>query len=317
MQPDDTPIITRMAGATPGVEADQASVVLAAIDLAIEEHATWLGLWHRAIVCRLPGATAELADNVPTFSNFARWYASEHERELVSQQIFQALWAAFREMRECGLALLPKAAAEGSLETADYDAFAEKVGEFERLARRVRRAFQEAVVDLDPLTGVRSRRNMMDELEREKARAFRMESPFGIALCDIDHFKAVNDTHGHLAGDAVLLSVVSRIVSKLRPYDSIFRYGGEEFLIALPDSTLAVTLSVAERLCQTVRAAPVLIEGGPAIDTTVSLGICIVDGTAALPEAIERADRALYAAKNGGRDRVIAWDPSLDAGAAE
>jgi diguanylate cyclase (GGDEF)-like protein len=306
-----------MAGATPGVEADQARVVLAAIDLAIEEHAAWLGLWHRAIVCRLPGATEELADNAPAFSNFARWYASEHERELVSQQIFRELWEAFREMRESGLALLPKAAVEGSLETAEYDAFAAKTGAFERLARRVRRAFQEAVVDFDPLTGVRSRRNMMDELEREKARALRMGTSLGIALCDIDHFKAVNDTHGHLAGDAVLLSAVSRIVSKLRPYDSIFRYGGEEFLIALPESTLAMTMSVAERLCQTVRAAPVLIEGGPAIDITISLGICIVDGAAALSDAIKRADRALYAAKDGGRDRVIAWDPSLDAGAAE
>jgi len=158
---------------------------------------------------------------------------------------------------------------------------------------------------------------MMDELEREKARALRMGSCFGIALCDIDHFKAVNDTHGHLAGDAVLRSVVSRIVSKLRPYDSIFRYGGEEFLIALPDSTLAMTMSVAERLCQTVRAAPVRIEGGPAVDITISLGICIVDGAAVLSDAIKRADQALYAAKDGGRNRVIAWDPSRDARAAE
>lgn len=312
MQSEEKPVITRIAGAAPGAEADSASAVLAAIDLAIEEHADWLRMWHRAIVCRLPGVVEDVAVNSSASSNFAKWYESESERELVSQQIFHELWEAFQEMRECGRALLPKAVAAGSLEAGEYDAFALKIGDFERLARRVRRAFQQAALDLDPLTGVRSRRNMMDELDREKARALRMGTTFGVALCDIDHFKAVNDTYGHPAGDAVLLSVVSRLVSKLRPYDSIFRYGGEEFLIVLPDSTLSMAMSAAGRLCHTVRAAPVVIEGGPAIDVTISLGVCIVDETVALADAIERSDRALYAAKNSGRDRVVPWDPSLE-----
>lgn len=312
MQPDDTPVITRIADAQSGAGLDEARFILAAIDLALEEHAAWLGLWHRAVICRIPDGGGALAEDASSFGNFSRWYASEHDRELVSQQIFEELWDAFRAMRETGCALLPKAIATGCLETAAYDAFVQHIGDFERLARRVRRAFQEAVVDLDPLTGARSRRNMMDELEREHARAQRMGTTFGVALCDIDHFKAVNDTHGHLTGDAVLLSVVSRIVSKLRPYDSIFRYGGEEFLIALPDSTLETAVGIAERLCQTIRATPILIEGGSAIHATASLGVCVVDKGLPLSDAMERADRALYAAKENGRDRVVAWDSTLD-----
>lgn len=312
MHPDDAPVMTRVAGAPPGAGLDEARFILAAIDLALEEHAAWLRLWHRAVICRIVDGGDALAEEASSFGNFSKWYTSEQDRELVSQQIFVELWDAFRAMRENGRALLPKAIAAGCLETAAYDAFVQDIGDFERLARRVRRAFQEAVVDLDPLTGARSRRNMMDELEREHARAQRMGTTFGLALCDVDHFKAVNDTHGHLAGDAVLLSVVSRIVSNLRPYDSIFRYGGEEFLIALPDSTLGTAVGIAERLCQTIRAAPILIEGGPAIDATASLGVCVVGRELPLSDAMERADRALYAAKEGGRNRVVAWDPSLD-----
>lgn len=312
MLPEETPVITRVVGAPPGAGTDQASVVLAAIDLAIEEHSDWLRWWHRTVVCRLPEAAAGITGEASASSHFAKWYESEHECELVSQQIFQELWAAYRDMRDFGRDLLPKAVAAGSVETEAYDTFARKIGNFERLARRVRQAFQQAALDLDPLTGVRSRRSLMDELEREKARSLRMGTTFGIALCDIDRFKAVNDAYGHLVGDAVLVSVVSRIVSKLRPYDSIFRYGGEEFLIALPDSTLSMAMSAAERLCNAVRAAPVVIEGGPAVESSISFGVCIVDGSLALSDAIERSDRALYAAKNEGRDRAVAWDPSIE-----
>ncbi len=80
----------------------------------------------------------------------------------------------------------------------------------------------------------------------------------------------------------------------------------------MPDANLATAIGIAERLWQTIRAAPILIEGGSAIDATVSLGVCIVEKGLDLPEAIERADRALYAAKNYGRDRVVAWDETLD-----
>lgn len=315
--PEDTPVVTRIAGAPPGAEVDRAQAILAAIDLAIEEHAAWLRMWHRAIVCRRSSAAEDLADDAPAFGNFAKWYASEREREPTSQQAFRELWQAFGAVREAGRALLPKAAEAGSLEVREYDVFARKAEEFERLARRVRRAFQEAAVELDPLTGVRTRRNMMDELQRETARALRGRTTLGVALCDVDRFKAVNDAHGHPVGDAVLLSIVTRIVRKLRRYDSIFRYGGEEFLIALPDSTLSVATSVAERLRHAVRAAPIAMEGGPEIDATISVGVCIVDETVSLADAIGRADRALYAAKNAGRDRVVAWDALPDARGGE
>jgi len=308
MRREETPVVTRISGAFPREEAAQAGAILVAIDAAMEEHADWLRAWHRAVVCRVPKVTG---DSASPFGKFAQWYAAEGAQELLSQRVFVELWQAFRNMHDCGQKLLPKAEA-GCLETDEYDAFLHKIGTFERLARRVRQAFQEATVDLDPLTGARNRRNMMDELEREKARSARMGTAFGIALCDVDHFKSVNDTYGHRAGDAVLISVVSRIVGKLRPYDSIFRYGGEEFLIALPDSGDEVALSIAERLCHTVRAGPVLLEDGTAVDVTASFGICIVDEAVTLTSAIERADRALYAAKSGGRDRVVRWSRSLD-----
>ena len=308
--PPDAPAPTiRVAGPAANTSAEQASEILAAIDFALAHHAEWLQGWHRAVACKLPSAVDGLAHDPPALAEIADWPSVGHG--FLARQLFQELGAAFLEMRTCGLALLPKAAAVGAVEPGQYDVFAEKTANFERLAHRIRQTFEQAAIDLDPLTGVRGRRNMMDELEREKARAARTETSFGLAMCDIDQFKSVNDRFGHRIGDAVLLAVVSRLAGRLRPYDSLFRYGGEEFLIALPDSTLAMTMSIAKRLCRAVRAAPIAMENGPAVEITASLGICMVDGSIALADAIERADRALYAAKRRGRNRVVAWHPSL------
>jgi len=123
-------------------------------------------------------------------------------------------------------------------------------------------------------------------------------------MADIDHFKHINDGHGHAAGDAVLVEVVSRMMEAVRPYDLVGRYGGEEFLVVLPNCGESVSLTVAERLRSSIARTP--MTAGSLLNVTSSFGVASSHLGEALELLLARADAALYGAKNAGRDRVMA-----------
>ncbi|MBI3145054.1 MAG: diguanylate cyclase [Pseudogulbenkiania sp.] len=155
----------------------------------------------------------------------------------------------------------------------------------------------------DALTGLPNRRHFLDALKRQAAQAARDGAPFCVAMLDIDHFKAVNDRHGHAAGDLILQMAAERLGRNLREMDLMGRLGGEEFAVLLPGSTLAEALAVAERLRSEMAAAPVKI-GHTAVPVTISLGVAQSVPGEAGGTLLSRADTGLYLAKNGGRNRV-------------
>ncbi len=156
----------------------------------------------------------------------------------------------------------------------------------------------------DILTGISNRASIMDALRSELSRQAREHRSFGVILADIDHFKNVNDTYGHLCGDQVLQAVALRMKESMRPYDTVGRYGGEEFLIIAPASDAAGTLALAERIRGALAATPVSTKGG-AVHLTVSLGATVsIDAQGVDPQMLLRlADQALYRAKQQGRNR--------------
>jgi diguanylate cyclase (GGDEF)-like protein len=156
---------------------------------------------------------------------------------------------------------------------------------------------------IDPLTGVFNRRSFLEFSVREEARAQRGGAGFAVLMIDIDHFKRVNDTYGHQAGDAVIKELADVATRTLRPSDILARYGGEEFVVSLPDTDYAQARVVAERLRTAIETAAVISEAG-AIRFTVSIGVATCSHNQPLRDAIARADKALYAAKNAGRNRV-------------
>ena len=158
----------------------------------------------------------------------------------------------------------------------------------------------------DDLTGLLNRRAMLDRMQLEQRRSLRSGSPLLIAQLDIDHFKVVNDTHGHATGDLVLQSFADTVRRNVRDTDVLARWGGEEFVLLLCDTPAADAVTLMERLRQAVQAMQVPVaQGGQPITVTVSIGLARHTPADPLAGTLERADRALYAAKAGGRNRVV------------
>ena len=160
----------------------------------------------------------------------------------------------------------------------------------------------------DELTGIFNRRHFFTLAEREFSRSRRYGGPLSAIMLDVDHFKNVNDTHGHSAGDEVLRTIAARCQSCIRDLDVLGRYGGEEFAIVLPGTVLEQAQQhLAERLRRAVADAPIPTARGE-LTLTVSIGVAEATGeTKDLAALIDRADTALYQAKEGGRNRVVAW----------
>jgi two-component system cell cycle response regulator len=195
----------------------------------------------------------------------------------------------------------------------DKDEFAARVSTQLRRKRYVdqlRSSFQASLemAVTDQLTGLFNRRYLASHLSAMFDRACWTGRPLSVMVLDIDHFKRINDTHGHDAGDLVLKELAERMSRSVRGIDLACRYGGEEFLIAMPDTDMAFASVVAERLRQEIASAPFLIGGEHAkVDVTASIGIASTEGPEGdtAQKLIKRADKALYEAKTGGRNRVM------------
>ena len=182
----------------------------------------------------------------------------------------------------------------------------------------VRSGVEAAVID--PLTGLHNRRYAMPHLSRIAERAAKSRKPFAVMVADMDHFKQINDTHGHAAGDAVLIETARRLRENLRSVDLVARIGGEEFLIVMPGAGLSNARKAAQRLCRIIRDTPFEIPGlnTQVLAATISIGLTVCDPdlktTHTLPMTadalLDRADKALYSAKAEGRDRVTLLRPA-------
>lgn len=166
---------------------------------------------------------------------------------------------------------------------------------------------QHSLATHDGLTGVHNRLALMESMTRDAAQARRSNTPLAVLMVDIDHFKAVNDQHGHLAGDAVLREVAQRIGQRLRHADLLARYGGEEFVALLPLTDTQGAVAVAEDIRQAIAARPCVVHGVP-IPVAVSIGVCAAmpgAGAEGVEALLAASDQALYEAKHQGRNRVV------------
>ncbi len=283
--------------------------ILDELDKAIVEHMEWLKRWHCSLLCEDAPTPKDLAYDPHHLGRFGSWYVKNQHKGLVNQPVIRNLANLHRDLHENANRLMELARNNQPLPRDRYEAFMDISSSFIAKSRRLEKAFAAASSSLDPLTGIHNRQAMKHELEREHERFLRTgNSSCCIAIGDLDHFKRINDTYGHGGGDKVLVSSANCFLRCLRPYDSLYRYGGEEFLFCFPDADMSVAHNVLDRLRQELENNPIKLDSDEEINVTASFGIAEMSPESTIEETIEHADQALYWAKNQGRNRVCGWD---------
>ncbi|MEN6474260.1 MAG: GGDEF domain-containing protein [Syntrophaceae bacterium] len=255
---------------------------------------------------RLQFPTAELPlvtdEDILEALDFRLWLSEEHSETIIKHSVYRNLTGKLQHFIKLSSKSLDDAA-HGALMPEQFWDLLQVAYEFDRLADRLVSGITASLTDIDELTGLLNRKVMEQDLDREQAHSRSSGRPFTIAMIDADHFKEVNDNFGHGFGDIVLETLADLFLESLRPRDRVYRYGGEEFLVLLPDTSLNKAEPVLERL--RLRASKHEISDGEfTVYQTVSIGAVELTGGEELDAAINRADVALYRAKQRGRNRV-------------
>jgi diguanylate cyclase len=278
--------------------------IIQALEQAVAEHSRWLSDWHRSLICGFPVAEGYLAKDAYRRCEFGQWYYSQSGSVLRDHVGFGIIDRLHRAMHHSARFLVVKAKHGKAIAAKDYDSFIEKELELSERLLKLRDELREILSGFDLLTGVFNRQAFYLILSQEHARVLRTAQPCCISMADLDHFKTVNDTYGHPAGDKVLRATAQYLNSKLRPYDSICRYGGEEFLICLPNTSTNVARNILNRLRAELALLPIALGEGERIKITASFGVVNMASEISINDTIARSDKALYASKLGGRNQV-------------
>ncbi len=297
----------RVGGSMAHARTERPEEILSALgdlDKALSDHTEWLKNWHLRILRSLD-PTGDLVDDDELLKcHFLDWLESQTHSVLSEQMVLRDLWEVGATLREKARILLELVKEKEIIPADEYSHFMNTVLEFNALARHLQNETWNYLANIDPLTGIGNRKAMIRELDRERDRFLRSGRPCCVAIADIDHFKRVNDTHGHVVGDKVLVTISECLSKQLRLYDSVHRYGGEEFLFCLPDTDIRTAAGVADRLRRSVVTTSIPFQDTGVVSVTISFGVAQMDPHLTLEETIERADSALYRAKQGGRNRV-------------
>lgn len=279
------------------------------LDQALYNHQQWYVALIRTLVCRLPGDEHDLHQDAYKHCRFGQWYYGENiPEELKKHPGFAAIGEEHQRMHQSCSQLLVENASN-SIKVIDYDKFANTLERMRLEIYTLKHELDDTLYNHDPLTGAITRVSMLPILREYHELVKRENQSSAIAMMDIDLFKSLNDQHGHIAGDRVLSSLIDYSIKHIRPYDKIFRYGGEEFLFFMQNTEMSVALDIITRLCEGISKLSIDIGTQHAVGTTVSFGIAMLDPTIGVEDSIDRADKALYAAKAAGRNCVMVWEP--------
>jgi diguanylate cyclase (GGDEF)-like protein len=285
------------------------------LESAARDHTAWQENLLRSIVCGLPRDAGDLADDAHLRCQFGRWYYERAPADLWGQPAFAAIGPEHQNLHRSAVRLLQEAAAGEHVGRASYEELVAGSARLREAIDSLRHEIEGALRNLDPLTGACGRAEMLPDLRQWLELAKRGVQSCCIVFMDLDHFKQVNDTYGHQAGDQVLKDVVRHLNQHLRPYDKVYRYGGDEFLIALPGADLAIGQAVIKRVREEFARRPLAArQGGVAFPVSASFGLALLDPAIRVEEAIERADQALLLAKAAGRNSAISWDSTVTTG---
>jgi len=285
--------------------------ILVQIDQAIDNHDQWFHQLVRTLICKLPPDQRDVAEDAHKLCRFGQWYYQYSNPALRSHPTFAAIENEHKLLHEQVSSLLQVSMVETkNIDVRTFDQFANTLERMRLQLFSLKHEIEGDLNNLDPLTGTYNRYGMLAVLREQQELVARGVSACSVAMLDIDLFKQVNDQYGHRMGDHALAKIAAILLKGLRPYDKLFRYGGEEFVIMFPNTSVEAALLVAERMRGNVEATPIDIGNLP-VRITVSIGIAAVDANASVESSIGHSDAAMYAAKQSGRNQVKLWDASM------
>lgn len=293
------------------VTLEELQTIQLQLEQAIYNHNQWYESLTRILICRLPYDRHDVSKEAHRECRFGQWYYDHAPLGLREHSGFAAIEVEHRRMHELAAALLQASAVGTPISMLDYDNFANSIERLRLQIHTLKHELEDSLYNHDPLTGANSRIGMLTKLREQQELVKRHVQSCCIAMMDLDHFKAVNDTYGHVAGDRVLAASAHYLIEHLRPYDKVFRYGGEEFVICMQSAGLKIGYDLIERLRKGIAASAINYDGKDPIRMTASFGVTLLDPDVTVEQSVDRADKAMYAAKLAGRNCARIWDASM------
>lgn len=286
------------------LEREQVQRLTEEIELIIAAHLAWFRHLNKALVFGDALSHDETASDAYRHSAFGKWYYLAEPHPLAEYVEFQALAPTQQAMHKAASQVLQDCRQGTRPGREAYDRCIDLSLKLNTQLRHLQLEVLGELLATDTLTGAFTRRGMLAKLQGEQERAARLRRPCSLCLFDFDRFKRVNDELGHPAGDAVLRQGIRFAIGVLRKYDSIFRYGGEEFLICLPDTPVPAAAQVVERIRAGMEHLPIVLPSGEVFHATASFGLAELHTRKPVEVSIQAADLALFKAKELGRNRV-------------
>lgn len=283
-------------------------------DKAILAHSTWIKLLHRGLICGAAVEPGDMREDAHRHCEFGAWFYSERLDKYRSDPAFTRIEVVHTAMHGAARAMLAQHEADQSIGVQVYDHFMDLVIQFKQDARNFQYSLISQVCTIDHLTGAWNRHAMAMKLTEEFERTQRTGQPCALSMMDLDYFKRVNDAYGHPVGDEALRAVTGLVSGELRRNDSLCRYGGEEFLLLLPNTDLQSAGILLNRIREKMETTPLELPAGPTLRITASFGVACLTRDAAPEAVLEQADHALLTAKAEGRNRVCLWEMGVGEG---
>ena len=284
--------------------------VLRDLGTGLTNHSRWLKVLHKSLICNDTPDINDLSATAHQKCHFGQWYYSVSEPQFKEIPHFGEVGELHKKVHEKARKLLVTKQEGQHISSESYDRFIDTANEFRVAVQDLQFSMISKICAVDHLTGVWNRHAMSYMLSKEHERARRTGNACSVAIMDFDGFKKINDKHGHIVGDNVLKAVMAYITGCMRKYDVIFRFGGDEFLLLLPETDIKHASQLLERLRTDIKEIPININEYEEIKISVSIGVSLMDGNSAKEESIDLADQALMDAKMRGRDCLSVWQPA-------
>jgi len=285
--------------------------MIAQLDEAGHNHKEWHAALTRTLVCNLPADRHDLSPKAHCECRFGQWYYGGNAEPLRTLSGFVAMGEAHHRMHQVAAELLIAAGAGRTATTMKFDAFANALERLQLEIVALRHELQETLQNRDSLTGALTRVCILPALREQQSLVARGAQACAIALVDLADLATINDRHGHAAGDLMLATAAHYLIDNVRPYDKVFRYRGDEFLLCLRHAPLNLAADMAHRLSAGLAATQVEVAPATPVALSACFGVTALEAELPVEAAIDRAEKAVRSAKASGVP-VRTWHPEME-----